>query len=167
MGVLVDTMLPIPIRQILGVTLLALAAVQPAQAQQPQYDWEWLERQGPLFTPFQVPPDIANREYLAKVKAQINDYVAGDSCATTGVWFLIDRNGITRDARVHESSGDREMDRFALAFASAHVFSPALWDGKPVPAWITISVTIGADECETEQPGGAGGHTPRRESQGW
>ena len=136
------------------IALLLLAAVPPAQAQQPNYDWEWLKRQGPMFTPFQAPPDIVNREHIEKAKVQIDEYVTGDSCATAQVWFLIDRNGITRDARVRESSGEREMDRLALAFASAHVFSPASRDGKPVPAWISMAVTVGGDECDPEGPRG-------------
>lgn len=157
-------MLRILTRQRLGVAVLILFTAQPLQAQQPHYDWEWLKRQGPIFTPFQVPPDIANGEHLAKARVQIDDYVVTDSCATTGVWFLIDRNGVTREARVRDSSGDREMDRLALAFASAHVFRPALRDGKPVPVWITMTVDVG--DCETARPGTAEGPTLGREGRG-
>jgi TonB family protein len=154
------------IRQLPWIALLVvLITAPPAQAQQPHYDWEWLKRQGPLFTPFQVPPDIANREHLEKAKVQIDDYAEGDACATTQVWFLIDRNGVTRDARIRASSGEREMDRLALAYASAHQFSPASRDGKPVPAWISMAVTIGGDECEAARPGGAAALPRGRERQ--
>lgn len=144
------------------VTVLLLTSAAPAQAQQPHYDWEWLQRQGPMFTPFQIPPDILNREHLEKAKVQIDGYVEGDACTTTEVWLLIDREGVTRETRIKESARDREMDRLALAYATIYRFSPALRDGDPVPAWIAMPITIGADDCPPGPEGGPKPHPAHR-----
>jgi len=69
---------------------------------------------------------------------------AGEGESTSDVVFgshqLIAENGTPGEVQLAESSGSASLDEAALAALRRWRFQPALRDGQPVLAWVTVPV---------------------------
>lgn len=101
----------------------------------------------PVHTPYTDAPDIRNRGEVAR--AMENAYPARlQDAGVEGraqVWFLIDREGATREVRLRESSGHEALDRAALEVAGVFDFTPALNGGERVPVWLALPISFRLD----------------------
>lgn len=126
---------------------MTLTVATSATGQEQRRDWRWLLKQGPIATPMQVAPDIANRDEVKEANARAGEHVTPGSCWTSEVWFLIDAEGVNRHVRTLTSSGDRGVDELALTVAKVFRFRPAQSGGRPIPVWVSIPVRIGGPDC--------------------
>lgn len=119
----------------------------PLKGQAQEYDWQAMIEMGPVFTPFQVPPEILNPEELREASEVAEAYIPPGTCSTTRFWFLVGPTGKTHHIQVAESSGDGGRDELALVVASRIRFSPALSQGHPVAVWVNLPVMLQSGEC--------------------
>lgn len=96
----------------------------------------------PTFTPFTVKPDLRNRREVAAALTREYPPLLRDAGigGTVLVWFFIDEDGRVRETLVKQTSGQRALDRAALAVAQVFRFSPALNRDKRVPVWISLPI---------------------------
>lgn len=96
----------------------------------------------PRITPYEVRPEILNREEVARAMEREYPTVLRDARigGTVHVYFFIDEDGVVRDRRIHESSGHVGLDDAALAVAEIFRFSPALNRDRRVPVWVSLPV---------------------------
>jgi TonB family protein len=87
---------------------------------------------------YDVPPILANREEVSEVLESL-----GASLEAQILLLLqVDEEGVPRQVRVAEGSGDRHLDALA-AFAGRQMrFRPARYQGRPVPAWVQVPVSF-------------------------
>jgi TonB family protein len=98
----------------------------------------------PVFTPFEVRPELRNRSEVARAlqanyPSMLRDAGIG---GTAGVWVFIDEEGTVRQARINNSSGHPDLDAAAEMIAREMRFSPALNRGERVGVWIQIPITF-------------------------
>ena len=96
--------------------------------------------EGPVRTPYQVAPRLLNRADLlgALVAAYPADLRDAEVEGTPRIWLLVDPQGRVLSRRLHESSGQAELDVAALVAAQVPRFAPALLRGRPVYVWISV-----------------------------
>ena len=98
----------------------------------------------PVFTPYTVPPSIANREEV--VRAMVDAYPAllrdAGIGGTVRVYLFIDEDGLVRDRRIDESSGHAALDDAALDVANVYRFRPALNRDAPTAVWVSFPITF-------------------------
>lgn len=63
------------------------------------------------------------------------------------VWTVIEADGTVSDARIKEANG-ADFGSAAIAAVRKWVFSPALWNGKPVPVAIEILLSFDGESRE-------------------
>ena len=100
--------------------------------------------EAPVFTPFDVRPELLN---VTDVQAAlVQNYPPDLRDAGIGgvavVQMFIDENGELQNAVVFESSGHQSLDQAALAVVREMRFSPAQNRGESVPVWIQQAVTF-------------------------
>ena len=98
----------------------------------------------PTFTPYTVAPSILNRDDV--IRAMVREYPAvlrdAGIGGTVRVYFFIDEDGVVRDTRIDQSSGQPALDEAALAVADVYRFSAALNRDKKVPVWVSFPITF-------------------------
>ncbi len=52
--------------------------------------------------------------------------------------FFVLKNGLVMDSKILESSGVPLLDKTAMDAVSLCMFKPAIKDGKPETAWVTL-----------------------------
>jgi protein TonB len=97
---------------------------------------------GPVWTPYEVGPEITNRDQVQR--ALVAEYPAILRDAGIGgvvrVWFHIDENGRVQDRRIMEGSGHAQLDDAALQVAEIMRFSPAMNRDKNVAVWVAFPI---------------------------
>jgi protein TonB len=63
------------------------------------------------------------------------------------VWTVVEADGTVSDARIKEAGG-ADFGSAAAAAVRKWVFSPALWNGKPVPVAIEILLSFDGESPE-------------------
>ncbi|AVR98622.1 M56 family metallopeptidase [Pseudoduganella armeniaca] len=64
--------------------------------------------------------------------------LAAQQTGTVTLRFLIDGDGNVADSRVHKSSGHESLDEAARSGIAKCHFKPAVYNGKPVKAWVMM-----------------------------
>ncbi len=121
---------------------LILMSPQVSQAQR-------LEDQ-PVFTPFTQKPEIKDREAAAHALCLHRPEVLNrlSQARPVQLWVFIDVDGTVRNAVLHESCGQEEIDRAALSAARDLEFIPARNRGRIVPVWVAVPIDF-SNACET------------------
>jgi protein TonB len=98
----------------------------------------------PVFTPMTVRPEIRNRPEVQAALMREYPPILRDAGigGTVVVWFFITEEGIVRDKRVSQSSGQVQFDEAALKVADVFRFSPALNRDQRVQVWIEVPITF-------------------------
>ncbi len=98
----------------------------------------------PHFTPYTTQPDLKDRNgAIAEVQRHYPDSLkAAGVGGTAVVWVFIDEEGVVRNVRLKESSGNDALNQAALAAASSIEFTPALNEDQVVPVWVAIPITF-------------------------
>jgi len=101
-------------------------------------------QEAPVFTPMTVRPEIRNRTEV--IAALMREYPAALRDAGIGgtvvVWFFISEEGVVRDTRVSQTSGQAQFDDAALRVAEVLRFTPAMNRTEPVAVWIEVPITF-------------------------
>lgn len=99
---------------------------------------------GPVFTPYTVAPDVANRtEVVEALEASYPPLLRDAGIGgTANVWLFIDKDGTVGEVRIQQSSGHGALDEAALAVARTMRFTPAKNKDDPVPVWVAFPVTF-------------------------
>lgn len=99
----------------------------------------------PSFTPFEVRPELLNRqEYAAALAERFErmEHPAGARYQTL-LWAHIDRTGVVTRTQVVNSSGNAEADALGQrTMEEVARFRPARNRDEPVDVWIQIPVTL-------------------------
>lgn len=100
----------------------------------------------PTFTPYTTPPDVLNREEVARALEReypptLRDVGIG---GTVLMHFFLDENGVVGNFLVADTSGHAALDHAALRVAEVFRFSPAYNRDDRVPVWVQIPVTFEA-----------------------
>lgn len=110
-------------------------------------DVEKLRELGPVYTPYEIGPDLATREErldgLLKatlVPVILRYELAPDEWAR--YWVLVDREGTVRETVLQLPSGHTAFDSAARAVAENLQFVPAERDGEAVPVWILARISL-------------------------
>ena len=99
---------------------------------------------GPVFTPYDVPPELQNGNtvravmedrYPARLK---NTWKGG----TAEVAIYVCDRGTVRATVLRKSSGYEALDQAALEVAEIMAFQPAKYSGNPVGVWVTYPITF-------------------------
>jgi TonB family protein len=135
-----------------GATLLALSCALPGDRPSSPTEVE-LEAasseivevpatEEPVWTPYEVGPEIANREQVQQ--ALVQEYPAMLRDAGIGgivrVWFHLDETGRVTATRIMETSGHEGLDEAALRVANTMEFEPAVNRGEPVAVWVAFPI---------------------------
>ena len=98
----------------------------------------------PVFTPMTVRPEIRNRPEVQAALMREYPPILRDAGigGTVVVWFFITEEGIVRDKRVSQTSGQIQFDEAALKVADVFRFSPALNRDQRVQVWIEVPITF-------------------------
>ncbi|HET9983126.1 MAG TPA: energy transducer TonB [Longimicrobiales bacterium] len=96
----------------------------------------------PVFTPFSVPPTLANR---GDVTVQLQrlyplELLQAGIGGRVVLWFLIDERGDVRKLVLKETSGQPRLDSAAVDVGQAMRFTPALKNGQTVPVWVALPI---------------------------
>jgi TonB family protein len=96
----------------------------------------------PTFTPYEVEPEVLNREEVRQALAREYPSILRDAGigGLVLVHFFIDEEGVVRNAVVAEGSGHAALDAAAERVAFAFRFSPALNRGQRVPVWVRVPI---------------------------
>lgn len=106
----------------------------------------------PAFTPMEERPQLSNRaefgeELKKRYPPMLKDAGIG---GTVTLWVFIDEEGMVRNTRLVESSGNEQLDAVAESLLREVArFTPARNRGEVVPVWVQLPVTfqpvVGAD----------------------
>ncbi len=98
----------------------------------------------PVYTPFEVGPELKNRTEVRRALERYYPPMLKDAGigGTTTMWFFIDANGQVEKFQVNNSSGQRQLDEAALRVADLMQFSPALNRDQRVSVWVSIPITF-------------------------
>ncbi len=120
----------------------------PAELEMGETSWTAAELDevsaAPVFTPYTVRPDLANREELTRIlAAEYPPLLKGAGIGgTVVVWCFVDERGEVGKVLVRESSGHQALDEAALRVGKGMEFTPALNRDKAVPVWIILPITF-------------------------
>lgn len=105
----------------------------------------------PVFTPYTQAPELRNREEVLRALLENYPQLLRDAGigGTAMVWHLIDEDGKVVQAQLRESSGHEALDEAALRVARTMEFVSAKNRGEPVPVWVALPITFGADQSVT------------------
>ena len=98
----------------------------------------------PVFTPFEVKPEIKNSAEIQRILQREYPRTLKDAGigGTVNLWVFIDTQGNVENAKVQKGSGYDAFDQAALRIAHQIQFSPALNRDQRVPVWISIPITF-------------------------
>ncbi len=98
----------------------------------------------PVFTPYEVKPELRNRAEFGRLLKRSYPPALRDAWigGTVVLWVFIDESGTVHNTRVVESSGYEQLDRVAEEVMRQARFSPALNRDQRVPVWIQLPVTF-------------------------
>ncbi|MEN8375781.1 MAG: energy transducer TonB [Gemmatimonadota bacterium] len=98
----------------------------------------------PVYTPFEVAPELKNRGDVTRALKRYYPPMLKDAGigGTTNVWFFIDEGGRVQRTQVNKSSGQKQLDEAALRVADLMQFSPALNRDQKVSVWVSIPITF-------------------------
>jgi TonB family protein len=99
---------------------------------------------GPSFTPYEVQPELRNREEVARALSRNYPRMLRDAGigGTTILWFRIDIEGNVVETQVFQGSGQAVLDEAAAAVAAIMRFSPAMNRDQPVEVWVQIPINF-------------------------
>lgn len=98
---------------------------------------------GPTFTPYEIAPELKNREEAISALGRFYpDGRRGGGHTRLQLWFLLDRFGAVRRTLVKESSGLADVDRAVLRAAELMEFTPAWSGNRRVPVWIALPIAF-------------------------
>jgi TonB family protein len=100
-----------------------------------------LER-APVFTPYDVNPNLANREEVVAALKRNYPPLLRDAGITGKalMWVLVGADGTVAKAQLNKGSGRIELDEAAVNVAKTMKFTPATNKGRPVPVWIQLPI---------------------------
>lgn len=103
--------------------------------------------EGPTHTPFDVAPQLLNREEVERARArEFAQNLRDDGLrGTVRIYFLLDPQGRVLRRTVHETSGVEALDAAGLRVATVPRFTPAGYRGEPVHVWISLPITFGRE----------------------
>ncbi|UCF20092.1 MAG: TonB family protein [Gemmatimonadota bacterium] len=87
---------------------------------------------------YDVPPILANREEVSEVLESLGAVLE----AQVVLLIEVDEEGVPRQVRVAEGSGDRHLDALAVLAGRQMRFRPARYQGRPVSAWVQMPVSF-------------------------
>lgn len=99
---------------------------------------------GPTFTPYEIAPELRNRDAVVDALLRLYPYDSpgAPDRVRAVLWFLIDDRGIVRRALIQESTGHPAVDDAVRKVAALMEFTPA-WSGdRSVPVWITLPLVF-------------------------
>jgi len=105
-----------------------------------------LRKMGPVYTPADVGAMLAPGDWLGDLLEDtlvpvIKKYHLPPDRATY-YWVLVDDQGEVADVVLHTSSGQAAFDQAARAAALHLHYLPAHRDGKRVPVWVLVRVSL-------------------------
>ena len=101
--------------------------------------------EAPVFTPYEVKPELRNRDEYARALQQRYPPMLKDAGigGTVMLWVFIDESGTVKNTKVVESSGYAQLDEVAQqVLRETASFSPAQNRDQRVPVWVKIPVTF-------------------------
>ncbi|HET7275655.1 MAG TPA: TonB family protein [Longimicrobiaceae bacterium] len=98
----------------------------------------------PTFTPYEVRPEMTNRDEYARILTQKYPPMLRDAGigGTVVLWVFINEQGEVQNTKVTTSSGYEALDQVAIEAMQQATFSPALNRDQRVPVWIQMPVTF-------------------------
>ena len=110
----------------------------------PSRTTEELLRSGPTHTPWTVPPRLKNEREAQRIlereyPPRLRDAGIG---GLVRIHFLVTEEGMVRDTKIDESSGQAALDEAALRVAHTFEFTPAVYRDTKVPVWISLPITF-------------------------
>lgn len=99
----------------------------------------------PVFTPFEVRPELRNRSAYGQALERRYPPMLKDAGigGTVTLWVFIDESGSVQNTRIVNSSGYDQLDQVAeTVMREIAQFSPALNRDQQVAVWIQIPVTF-------------------------
>ncbi len=87
---------------------------------------------------YDVPPILANREEVSEALESLGAVLE----AQVVLLIQVDEEGVPRQVRVAEGSGDRHLDALAVFAGRQMRFRPARYKGQAVPAWVQVPVAF-------------------------
>lgn len=96
----------------------------------------------PRVTPYSVPPDLQNRNEIARAlekryPPRLRDRGIGGQAV---LWAFLDEEGNVLKAEIKQSSGRDELDEAALEVVELMRFSAAQHGGYAVPVWVSVPI---------------------------
>jgi TonB family protein len=100
--------------------------------------------QVPSFTPYDVQPEVTNVEQIRQALTREYPALLRDAGigGTVVMWFFIDDRGLVENVQVNQSSGFEQLDSAATNVSRTFEFTPAYYQNRPVPVWISIPITF-------------------------
>ena len=97
-----------------------------------------------MFTPYDVRPELANREEVAQALTGNYPPLLRDAgiSGQALVWILVNADGTVAKAEVKDGSGRAELDQAAIKVAKVMKFTPASNKGVPVPVWLQLPIVF-------------------------
>ncbi len=98
----------------------------------------------PVYTPFEVAPELKNRSAVQSALQRYYPSMLKDAGigGTADVWFFINEAGRVEKFQINRSSGQKQLDEAALRVADIMEFSPALNRDQKVSVWVSLPITF-------------------------
>ena len=107
---------------------------------------EELEAGDPVFTPFDLAPELINRGEIRELLWQrAGRWQRRGMEGLVILWILIDTKGKAHKAVIHTSSGRNEFDEAAIGSVRYMRFQSARSKGEKVPVWVQLPVRFVAE----------------------
>jgi TonB family protein len=107
---------------------------------------EDLEAGDPVFTPFDIAPELINRGEIRELLWQrAGRWQRRGMEGLVILWILIDTKGKAHKAVIHTSSGRGEFDEAAMGSVRFMRFQAARSKGEKVPVWVQLPVRFVAE----------------------
>jgi protein TonB len=98
----------------------------------------------PVYTPFEVAPELKNRTAITRALERYYPPMLKDAGigGSPEVWFYINQSGRVEKTLLNKSSGQKQLDEAALKVADIMEFSPALNRDQKVSVWVSLPITF-------------------------
>lgn len=116
----------------------------------------------PQPTPYDTPPQLvdADRVRALLATAYPPDLRAAGVGGTVVLWLHLASDGTVLGTVIKEGSGEQRLDEAAVRVAEKIRFTPARFQGEPVPVWVMLPLTFQVSSVGSMGPGARGGETP-------
>jgi TonB family protein len=125
-----------------------VAAAPPAPAPQPAA--QLCPSEVPMFTPYDMAPEVRNVEevrqaLVAEYPPLLRDAGVG---GTVFLWICVTETGEVANVLVNEEhySGSMQLDQAALRVGRVFEFAPARFRNQPTAVWVSIPTTFQATQ---------------------